>query len=244
MLIAGKVKNDIRIAVIGNYLPRPCGIATFTTDVSQSLAIELTKEENLINIAMDDTPEGYDYPEQVKFKIRQDVHSDYFWAADYLNTNSFDVAIIQHEYGIYGGEDGIYILELMKSLKMPIMTNLHTVLETPTKGQMQVMQGIAKYSDRITVMSKKAIEILTRVYNIPTEMIDYVPHGIPDTSFKNPGIYNSQFSLKNKEIILTFGLLGPGKGIEGMIEAMPAIVKENPNVMYLILGKTHPHVLD
>lgn len=244
MLNLRRKRNVERIAVIGNYLPRQCGIATFTTDLSLALAQELPTEENLINIAMDDNTEGYNYPHQVKFRVRQNVQSDYFWAADYLNANQYDVAIIQHEYGIFGGEDGSYILQLIQSLKMPVITNLHTVLENPTLGQRKVMNGLAKYSDKLFVMSKKAIEILIKVYGIDKQMIEYVPHGIPDTSYKSPGVYNNLFNLEGRDVILTFGLLGPDKGIETMIKAMPSIVKEHPKALYLILGQTHPHILE
>lgn len=244
MLNLRKMKNIGKIAVIGNYLPRQCGIATFTTDLSQALARELTNEDNLINVAMDDIAEGYNYPHQVKFRIRQNIQSDYFWAADYLNANQYDVAIVQHEYGIFGGEDGSHILQLIKSLKMPVITNLHTVLENPSEGQRKVMQGLAKYSDRLLVMSKKAFDILTKVYDIDKTMIAFIPHGIPDAAFESPGLYNRFFGLENKDIILTFGLLGPDKGLETMIKAMPTIVKEHPNVVYLILGQTHPHILE
>lgn len=243
MLNPRKIKNIGKIAVIGNYLPRQCGIATFTTDLSQSLARELPIEENLINIAMDDIPEGYNYPPQVKFRVRQNIESDYFWAADYLNANQYEAAIVQHEYGIFGGEDGAHILHMIKFLKMPVITNLHTVLENPTAGQRKVMEGLAKYSDKLLVMSKKAFDILVRVYGIDRDMISFIPHGVPDATFQEPGVYNSLFGLENKDIILTFGLLGPDKGIESMIKAMPAIVKEHPNAMYLILGQTHPHII-
>jgi len=244
MLTQRKIKNIGKIAVIGNYLPRQCGIATFTTDLSQSLARELIIEENLINVAMDDIPEGYNYPHQVKFRVRQNVQSDYFWAADYLNANQYDAVILQHEYGIFGGEDGSHILQMLQSLKMPVITNLHTVLENPSKGQYKVMKGLAKYSDRLLVMSHKAFDLLTKVYDIDKKMISFIPHGIPDATFKEPGIYNKFFGLENKDIILTFGLLGPDKGLESMIKAMPAILKEHPNCVYLILGQTHPHILE
>lgn len=238
-----KARTIEKIAVIGNYLPRQCGIATFTTDISQSLAKELPAEENLINVAMDDIPEGHNYPPQVKFRVRQDIQADYFWAADYLNANQYDAAIVQHEFGIFGGDDGSYILHMVKFLKMPVITNLHTVLENPTAGQRKVIFELAKYSDRLTVMNKKAIEILTRVYGINKKKIAYIPHGIPDSSFETPGLYNELFGLEGKDIILTFGLLGPDKGIESIIKAMPLIVKENPNAVYLILGQTHPHII-
>lgn len=236
-------KNIEKIAVIGNYLPRQCGIATFTTDMSQSLARELPIEENLINVAMDDIPEGHNYPPQVKFRVRQNVQADYFWAADYLNANQYDAAVIQHEFGIFGGEDGSHILHMVKYLKMPVITNLHTVLENPTEGQRKVILELAKYSDRLTVMNKKAIEILTRVYGINKKMIAFIPHGIPDSTFETPGLYNELFGLGDRDVILTFGLLGPDKGIESMIKAMPLIAKEHPNSVYVILGQTHPHIL-
>lgn len=239
-------KNELigKIAVIGNYSPRQCGIATFTTDLSQSLARELKSEKNLINVAMDDIPEGYNYPPQVKFRVRQNVQSDYFWAADYLNANQYDAVIVQHEYGIFGGKDGSHILHMIRCLKMPVITNLHTVLEHPSESQRKIMKGLAKYSDKLLVMSKKAFDILVNVYDIDRGMITFIPHGVPDSAFKNPGIYNHRFGMENKDIILTFGLLGPDKGIESMIKAMPQIVKEHPNTIYLILGQTHPHILE
>ncbi len=243
MLNSHKNKNIGKIAVIGNYLPRQCGIATFTTDVSQALAAELTKEENLINVAMDDTAEGYDYPSQVKFRIRQNAKSDYISAADYLNANKYDAAIIQHEFGIFGGENGDYILQMMQALKMPVITNLHTVLENPSSGQKKVINGLAEYSDQLLVMSHKALGILTSVYNIPSQKISFIPHGIPDTAIKTPGIFNKKFGFDGKDLIMTFGLLGPDKGIECMIKAMSSIAKEHPNSLYLILGQTHPHIL-
>ena len=237
-----EVENIGKIAVIGNYLPRQCGIATFTTDLSMAIAKELKAPEHLINIAMDDTVAGYDYPSQVKFRIRQNIQSDYLWAADYLNANRFNVAILQHEYGIFGGDDGSHILHMIKSLNMPVITNLHTVLENPTEGQRKVMNGLAEYSDRLLVMSRKALDILTDVYGIDREMVQFIPHGIPDALYGEPGIYNDLFDLNNKDVILTFGLLSPGKGIETMIEAMPLIIEKHPEVVYLILGQTHPHV--
>lgn len=244
MLNSRKIKNLGKIAVIGNYLPRQCGIATFTTDLSQSLARELLIEENLTNVAMDDIPQGYDYPSQVKFTIRQDIQEDYFWAADYLNANQYEAAILQHEFGIFGGEDGCHIVNMIKHLKMPVITTLHTVLEKPTDGQFKVIKDLAQYSDRFVVMNKKAIDILTKVYGINKKQIIYIPHGIPDTSFEQPGLFNDIFGLENKDVILTFGLLGPSKGIETMIKAMPFVVKENPDAVYVVLGQTHPHILE
>ncbi len=244
MLNPRKIGTIGKIAVIGNYSPRQCGIATFTTDLSQALARELIIEENLINVAMDDIPTGYNYSPRVKFRVRQNIQADYFWAADYLNANQYEAAIVQHEYGIFGGEDGAYILQMIQFLKMPVITNLHTVLEHPTDGQRKVMKGLAKYSDRLLVMNKKAIDILTNVYGVDREMIVFIPHGIPDATFETPGLFNKRFGVENKDVILTFGLMGPDKGIKSMIEAMPLIIKEHPDVIYLILGQTHPHIIE
>ncbi|MCS5420981.1 MULTISPECIES: glycosyltransferase family 4 protein [Psychrilyobacter] len=237
------IDGQKKIGVVGNYLPRRCGLATFTTDVSKAIRSELGEDKKLINIAMNDREEGYDYPSEVKLTIQEDDREEYIEVAHYLNENEYGAVIIQHEYGIYGGEDGEYIIELMKRLEMPVLTNLHTVLENPSLGQRKVMNDLAKYSEKLLVMSKKAFDILMRVYGIPKEVVAFVPHGIPDTAYEEQGIYNDAIGLEGKEIILTFGLLGPGKGLEVMIEAMPAIVKKNPNAVYLILGKTHPHIL-
>ncbi len=237
------INGQEKICVIGNYLPRQCGIATFTADVSKALSDELHGENRLVNIAMNDREEGYDYPSEVKLTIQENNMEEYIEAARYVNENNYRAVIIQHEYGIYGGADGEYIIELMKRLEMPVLTNLHTVLENPSFGQRKVMNALAEYSEKLLVMSKKAFDILTRVYGISQEMVVFIPHGIPDTTYDEQGIYNGEMGLEGKEIILTFGLLGPGKGLEVMIEAMPAIIKKNPNAVYLILGKTHPHIL-
>ena len=199
MIQQRRCKKVEKIAVIGNYMPRQCGIATFTTDISQALAKELSNEENLINIAIDDIPQGHNYPSQVKFRIRENVQEDYFWAADYLNANQFEAAIVQHEFGIFGGEDGCFVLKLVKSLKMPVITNLHTVLENPSAGQRRVIEELARYSDKFTVMNKRAIEILTRVYGIDKKMIEFIPHGIPDGTFEEPGLAEcSEKELENE----------------------------------------------
>lgn len=237
-----KIGHINKIAVIGNYVPRQCGIATFTTDLCNALAAEVPGDEDIIAVAMDNIPKGYDYPSRVKFRIRENVQSDYFWAADFLNANQINIAILQHEYGIFGGEDGSYILHLIKSLQMPVLTNLHTVLENPTEGQKLIMRELVKYSDRLLVMSHKAVDLLIKAYGVDEDMIAFIPHGIPDVPFEDPGLYNDLFGVKDKEVILTFGLLNPGKGIENMIKAMPAIVEKNPDVVYIILGQTHPSI--
>ncbi|MDD5093312.1 MAG: glycosyltransferase family 4 protein [Dehalococcoidia bacterium] len=237
-----RISSISKIAVIGNYLPRQCGIATFTTDICNALAMELKNDQDVVAVAMNDIPGGYDYPERVKFSVRANVQADYFRAADYINVNQYEVTVLQHEYGIFGGPAGSHILHALKALHMPIITTLHTVLQQPSVEQRVIIEEIADYSDRLVVMTHKAIDFLTEVYGIPASRIALIPHGIPDVSFKQPGIYNDLFGLKGKDIILTFGLLGPGKGIETMIETMPAIISKHPEAVYVILGQTHPHV--
>ena len=231
-----------RISVIGNYLPRRCGIATYTTNLCNALALEIEKNSDLIVVAMDDIPEGYDYPDRVKFSVRANVQADYYWAADFLNANQYEVAILQHEFGIFGGEDGSYILHMLKALRMPVITNLHTVVREPTHGQKVVIKEIARFSDRLLVMSHKAKELLVHIYGVAGDKISFIPHGIPNASFGKPGKYNNLFAIKGRDMILTFGLLGPSKGIENMIKAMPAIIDRFPEVVYVVLGQTHPHV--
>lgn len=235
--------NLSKIAVIGNHLPRKCGIATYTTNLCDVLAKELESSMADISVvAMNDKPEGYDYPPRVKFNIRVNVQTDYYWAADFLNANQYEVTLLQHEFGIFGGTDGSYILHMLKALHMPVITNLHTVLIEPSPGQKFVIQEIARLSDHLLVMSHKAIDILLDIYSIPEDKISFVPHGIPDVPFGEPGKYNYRLGIEGKDMILTFGLLGPGKGIETMIKAMPAIVEKHPEAVYVILGETHPHV--
>ncbi len=236
-----KKQKVSKIAVIGNHLPRQCGIATFTTDLCDALSIEVNNK-NLITVAMDDRPEGYNYPDRVRFRIRANVLADYFHAADFLNANSFQVAILEHEYGIFGGKHGSHIIKLIKGLQMPVLTNLHTVLKEPSDEQKHIIHELANYSERLLVMSKKAIELLDSAYGISRDKVVLIPHGIPNVDFKDPGIYNEQLGIKASSVILTFGLLSPAKGLETMIKAMPRIVKEDPDVLYIILGQTHPHV--
>lgn len=229
-----------RIAIVGNYLPRICGIATFTADLSEAISQKLPNPENVIVIAMDDIEEGYDYPERVKFEIRENMLRDYINAAEFLNLNQIDMVILQHEYGIFGGKEGINIIHLLKNLKIPAIITLHTVLSEPNDNQRLVIQEMAKYSQKFVIMAEKAKKVLNDVYKIPDSMISIIPHGIPDIPFVDPIFYKDKFGLENKRVILTFGLISPSKGIEYMIEALPKIVEKHNNVVYVILGVTHP----
>lgn len=230
-----------KIAFIGTYVPRQCGIATFTNDLLTAIKSE-DPQLDCFAVAMNDLQGGYNYPDEVHFEINQNVLSDYRLAADFLNVNRVELVCLQHEYGIFGGVDGSYILELLNNLRMPVVSTLHTVLMNPTSTQYSILKRIAQVSDRIVVMSSKAIDILVNIYGVPGEKIALIHHGIPDVPFVDPNYYKDQFGVEGKKVILTFGLLSPGKGIENMIEALPLIVDEHPDAVYIILGATHPHV--
>jgi glycosyltransferase involved in cell wall biosynthesis len=233
--------NDFRtIALIGNYLPRKCGIATFTADLLEALSTE-TPGIDYWAVAMNDVPEGYRYPRRVRFELNQQSLTDYRLAADFLNMNHVDAICLQHEFGIFGGDDGGHILELLANLRMPLVTTLHTVLMDPTPGQKAVLGRIAQISDKLVVMSHKAKDTLRDVCDVPAEKVALIHHGIPDVPFVDPNYYKDQFGVEGRRVILTFGLISPGKGIEYMIDALPAVVKKYPETTYIVLGATHPH---
>jgi len=230
------------VALVGSYVPRQCGIATFTKDLRDALAAEIGARRTPV-LALDDTPRGYRYPEDVRFEIQAHWQQDYHAAADLLNISQVDVTIIQHEYGIYGGADGRHVLDLMRRLRMPIVTTLHTLLSDPKPGQCSVMRELARLSDRVVVMSRYGQGILRDVYGVPAEKIAFIPHGIPDVPFVDASFHKDQFGLEGRTVLLTFGLLSANKGVETSIRAMPGIIRRHPNVVYVILGATHPHVL-
>ena len=230
-----------RIAFIGNYLPRECGIATFTTDLCTALATEYG-EGRLFAIPVNDPDSSYEYPEQVRLEITQEDLASYERAADFLNFNGNDLVCLQHEYGIYGGRAGCHILALLRRLKMPLVTTLHTVLREPDPNQRIVLEEIAQLSDRLVVMSELAAQMLRDVYAVPNGKIDVIPHGVPDLPFMDPNYFKDQFGTEGKSVLLTFGLLSPNKGIENVIRALPAILARHPNVVYIVSGVTHPHI--
>jgi glycosyltransferase involved in cell wall biosynthesis len=230
-----------RIAFIGNYSPRECGIATFTTDLCAALAKEYG-EGRLFAIPVNDPDSSYEYPEQVRLEITQEDKKSYERAADFLNFNGNDLVCLQHEYGIYGGTAGRYILALLRRLKMPLVTTLHTVLREPDPDQRSVLEEIAQISDRMVVMSELAAQMLRDVYGVPQGKIDVIPHGVPDLPFMDPNYFKDKFGTEGKSVLLTFGLLSPNKGIENVIRALPAILERLPNVVYIVSGVTHPHI--
>src|SRR5205807_1870513 len=240
--LQSKPSQPSRIAVIGNYLPRHCGIATFTTDLCSAISSEYGTAR-LLALPVNDTEEGYDYPSRVRWSLTQDDVRSYEEAADFLNFNNIDMVCLQHEYGIFGGPAGSHILELLRRLKMPVVTTLHTVLREPNLDQRMVMEQIAALSDRLIVMSRQSADILQEVFQVFPEKIDLIPHGIPDLHFTDPNFYKDAFGTEGKDVLLTFGLLSPNKGLENVIQALPSILSRHRNAVYMISGVTHPHVL-
>jgi len=231
-----------RIAVIGNYLPRQCGIATFTTDLCEAISAEYGAVR-LLALPVNDTENGYDYPARVRWSLAQDDLTSYEKAAEFLNFNNIDMVCLQHEYGIFGGPAGSHILHLLRGLKMPMVTTLHTVLREPDPNQLMVMEEIAELSDRLIVMSQLSSQFLQEIYKVPGSKIDMLPHGVPDLPFLDPNFYKDRFGVEGKAVLLTFGLLSPNKGIESVIQALPQILSKHKNVAYIVAGATHPHVL-
>jgi glycosyltransferase involved in cell wall biosynthesis len=230
-----------RIAFVGNYLPRQCGIATFTTDLCTALEAEFGTGR-LFAIPVNDPDSSYEYPEQVRLELEQEDLTSYERAAEFLNFNGNDLVCLQHEYGIYGGVAGGHVLALLHKLKMPVVTTFHTVLKEPDANQRLVLEEIARLSDRVVVMSEQAAQFLREVYAVPGEKIDIIPHGVPDFQFMDPNYFKDRFSAEGKSVLLTFGLLSPNKGIENVIRALPAILEKHPNVVYIVSGATHPHI--
>jgi len=232
------------IAFVGDYLPRNCGIATFTHDLAEAVARQAGGNQPVIVVAMNDTPEGYAYPDRVKFEVRQDYQIDYSRAADFLNFSRIDVVCLQHEYGIFGGDWGSNLLTLLRDLHRPFVVTCHTVIRDTEPAQKEVFEEIGARAAALVVMSDLAVSMLQEVYNVPREKIILIPHGIHDVPFVDPSFYKDKFGVEGRDVLLTFGLLHRNKGIEHMIEALPAIVERHPKVTYLVLGATHPHVVN
>jgi glycosyltransferase involved in cell wall biosynthesis len=231
-----------RIAFIGNSLPRRCGIATFTTDLQQAISTSRPDFETGI-VAMTDRGQTYDYPASVALQIRDGNIEEYVRAADFLNAGRFDVVCLQHEFGIFGGEAGAHILELLSRLTIPVVTTLHTILAKPTAAQRAVMERIVEDSSKIVVMANKGRELLRSVYQVPEDKIEVIAHGIPNVAFVGPDAAKARLGFSGRSVVLTFGLLSPNKGIEVMIDAMPSILKRRPDAVYVVLGATHPNLV-
>lgn len=234
----------MKIAFIGTYPPRECGIATFTQNLASSMIQNKTagSQNQVMVIAMDDKEESYSYTKEVQLKIRQEQQGDYLEAARFINLSGADVCILQHEFGIFGGQNGVYILPLLHKLEIPFIVTLHTILKTPSYNEKAVLTEICKMAAKIVVMTHKAVEFLTTIYGIPIEKIELIEHGVPDLKFDH-ALAKKQFKLESKNVLLTFGFISRNKGIETAINALPPVVEKFPDTVYIILGKTHPGVL-
>lgn len=229
-----------KIAFLGDYLPRKCGIATFTCDVLSAVAAEHPGIK-CFAVPVNDLEGGYEYPKEVQFEIEEQDLSSYQRAADFLNISNADIVCVQHEFGIYGGPAGSHLLALLRELKMPVVTTLHTVLRDPNADQRRVMQELIARSTRLVVMVERGRRMLEEIYQAPSAKIDLIPHGIPDIPFVDPNYYKDQFGVEGRTVLLTFGLLSPNKGIEHVLNALPPILAEFPDVVYIVLGATHPN---
>ena len=233
--------SEIRkIAFLGDYLPRKCGIATFTSDVLTAVAAEHPKTQ-CFAVPVNDIKGGYEYPDVVRFEIEEQDLSSYQRAADFLNISNVDIVCLQHEFGIFGGPAGSHLLALLRELRMPVVTTLHTVLRDPNDDQRRVMRELIARSTRLLVMAERGRQMLQDIYQVPPAKIDFIPHGIPDIPFVDPNYYKDQFGVAGRTVLLTFGLLSPNKGIEHVLSALPAILAEFPDVVYICLGATHPN---
>lgn len=229
----------MKTVLIGTYLPRKCGIATFTSNLYNHVC----DKQNLCEVIAIDDGGNYNYPPEVIYPIEQDNVNDYITASEILNRNKTDVVYIQHEFGIYGGESGNFILQLIKRLEMPVITTLHTVIDEPSPDQAGIMSEIARHSTRLIVMSETGKKMLCEIYGIEAGKIEVIGHGIPDPSkfrFRN---YKEELGIEDERILLTFGLLSKTKGIETVIKALPEIVRKHPETVYIVLGATHPQVI-
>ena len=241
LLPAPDISHPARIAVVGNHVPRQCGIATFTTDLCNAISAEYGAS-CLRVAAVNDPQSSYVYPARVRNVIAEGDLSSYRATAKSLNAGNVDLVCLQHEFGIFGGPAGSHVLELLQHLAMPVVTTLHTVLRQPNPDQRSVMRQIAARSDRLIVMSEYSSGILQEVFGVSTAKIDLIPHGIPDLPFVEPKVHKSALALAGKLVLLTFGLLSPNKGFENVIRAMPRIRARHKNAVYVIAGATHPHV--
>ncbi len=238
----GEKIHNMKIAYIGTYPPRECGIGTFTRNKFIAMINRNAGEHDGMIIALNDQENALNYPEEVKFQIQYDNQEDYIEAANFINHSGADICVLEHEFGIYGGESGIYILPLLHRLKIPLITVLHTVLKNPSHSQRSVLMAIARISDKTVVMTQKAVGFLADTYGVPVNQIEVIEHGVPDLKFDQV-LIKKEFDLENKIVLLTFGLISRNKGIETVIKALPSVVAKYPGVVYIVLGKTHPSVL-
>ncbi|MBW6516138.1 MAG: glycosyltransferase family 4 protein [Candidatus Cloacimonetes bacterium] len=235
-----------KIAYIGTYPPRQCGIGTFTNNLLMAIGKNIDSDnptDHSLVVAINDYDNVYDYPPEVKYSVRQGHQRDYVEAAEFINYNKTELCILQHEFGIFGGEMGVYILPLIRRLEVPLMVTFHTILKDPSTTQKSIVQQISEKASKVIVMSNKAIELLQSVYGIKEEKLLLIPHGVPVYVIPPTDIIRKKLKFKGRKVLFTFGLISRNKGIETVIKALPKVVEKHPELLYLVVGNTHPNVL-
>lgn len=232
-----------RAAMIGNFPPRMCGIATFTRDLLEGLS-GAAPELDWQVVALSDRSQGYAFDRRVTHIIRQNEMQDYVATADALNRLGVEAVFLQHEFGIFGGPAGEFVLELVKRLRMPVIVTLHTVLAQPDEAQRRVMDGLVQHAASLVVMAKRGADMLASVYGAARGKIRVIPHGAPTRGLTPSLPFKERLGLSDYKTLLTFGLLSPNKGIETIVRALPAILNRAPEATYVVAGATHPHLLE
>jgi glycosyltransferase involved in cell wall biosynthesis len=235
------VEPDLRIAFLGTYPPRRCGIATFTRDLAAGMKAA-DDQLRIMALAVTDAAGPYEYPEEVEYQIRQGTKGDYARAAELVNYKNVRWVSVQHEYGIFGGDDGSYVLDFLGALHVPAIVTLHTVLDNPSDSQRSIVQKMAK-AGVLVVMSGVAANLLARRYDVRGSNVQIIPHGIPEMAPRDQNKLKARFGVAGHRMLLTFGLLGPNKGIETVIRALPAAIAACPDLVYFVVGATHPAIL-
>ena len=229
-----------KLAFLSDYVPRQCGIATFAADLHAAISSQYPTIQSLVVSVSD---QDYDYPDEVRFEIPDRELHAYRRAADFLNLSDADVLSVQHEFGLFGGQAGSHLLATLSTLRMPVVTTLHTILREPNANQRRVFEELLRLSTRLVTMTERGADFLSKIYGVPEEKVDVIPHGIPDVPFIDPNFYKDHFGVEGRPVLLTFGLLSPNKGIENVLSALPEIVSEFPDVVYIVLGATHPSLV-
>ncbi|MCC6907119.1 MAG: glycosyltransferase [Phycisphaerales bacterium] len=228
-------------AFLSTFPPRLCGIATFTSDLSRAVARANPSVGTAI-LAMTDPAAPQTYPECVRCEIRRGVKGDYASAAAFVNYSNIQLVSIQHEYGIFGGDDGVHILDFLSRIRVPAIATLHTVLKSPSNMQRGIVEEIARRCGRLVVMSQLGARLLTQSYDVPADKVAVIPHGIPDLPRDDTEGHKEHVGAAGRRLLLTFGLLSPNKGVETVIRALPRLVERFPNLLYFVVGATHPEI--
>lgn len=230
-----------RISYMASYPPRECGIATFTKDLVEAIDTAFPGNPGRI-VALNESQGTYRYGPEVKFAVTVDDLESYQEAANYLNRSKVDLVCIQHEYGLFGGRHGENLFTFLDELKKPLVLTLHTVLPGPDDHLRQATRDLITRADATVVLAKRALDILAEDYGVTDLAVRYIPHGVPNVRKLPSSSFKSILGLEDRFTISTFGLINPGKGVEYAIKALPRLVKRYPNILYLVLGETHPGV--